>query len=193
MCKSFVYNPMKTLKSGYLALVLAAATVSSQAHLINPVDFSTDGPIGSWSDELEYLEGILGESLIYLAKYEAGNGFETEAAPLGAGQFDVQLFGASGFVKWDLTGTGYELAYVLVKSGQSAYRLYGVDDEQVLKSGGALGPVFEAFDGNGNQDVSHLTFFGSSTVPRLPDSGVTVLLLGAGLLGLGMLRRADRS
>jgi len=37
--------------------------------------------------------------------------------------------------------------------------------------------------------ISHISFFGSPSVPHVPDGGTTVMLLGAGLSGLGLVGR----
>jgi protein with PEP-CTERM/exosortase system signal len=176
---------MKILK--YLVVTaIAVAGLASQSNasltdlgLIQPLPSS---PIGSEQAEADFVETYLGLSFQLqpvLPKIEDPAG--------GASSFNIS---------WDLTGTGLQLNFVLVKDGAAAgtggdqlYRLYGVTDDQKLASGSPQTVMIDQ-DNNGTPDkaISHITFLGSAA-PSVPDGGATVMLLGTALGCLGALRR----
>jgi len=68
--------------------------------------------------------------------------------------------------------------YVMVKWGQ---------DDEFYYIGGLTGTITLNNDVNGNGE-SHYDLFGG-TPRQVPDGGTTILLFGAALSGLGLLRR----
>jgi hypothetical protein len=181
---------MKTLKSLVCGAVLSLA-VGAQADLV-PIDANLlDGALGSPESEALWIEGKLPltpGSLIYLNKYDVATGWDNGGA-VGDSAFtaDIGADTRAGTVSWDLTGTDYQLAYVLVKSGQAEYMLYGVTPDQVITSGDLQDVVSNTKNPEG-PGISHVSFFGT---PRtdVPDAGTSLLLLSAGVLGLGAMRR----
>jgi hypothetical protein len=176
---------MKILKYMVVtAIAVAGLALQSNASLINlgllqPLPSS---PIGNEQAEADYLENYL--SLSYqlhpvLPKIEF-------SAPKPT----------SYQISWDLTDTGFQLNFVLVKDGAAAgtggdqlYRLYGVTDDQRLASGSPQTVIIDQ-DNNESPDkeISHITFFGTGGA-AVPDGGATVMLLGSALACLGALRR----
>ncbi len=69
--------------------------------------------------------------------------------------------------------------------GQQLYGLYGVTANQTLIGSGTV-----TFDGSvHNKNISFVEFFGELGDGQVPDGGTTVMLLGAGLSGLGLVGR----
>jgi VPDSG-CTERM motif len=180
-------------KLKYLAAVLIAVAglglQQAQAHLLDPVQFFTQGPIGSGTDENTFLQGqgLLPGTSQFLGKFEAEGGFENGA--LNISQFVTinQVSGNTWEISWNLTGSGFTLDGVLIKDGNvqgegDIYRFYGVSADEALAGSGTV-----TFD-NPVRDISHISFFGSPG-GQVPDGGTTVMLLGAALGSLGMARR----
>jgi VPDSG-CTERM motif len=158
-------------------------------HLLDPVQFFTNGPIGSGTDENTFLQGqgLLPATSQYLGKFNAGGGFENGA--LNISQFvTINVINSSTWdISWDLTGSGFTLDGVLIKDGRvqgkgHLYRFYGVSADETLIGSGTV-----TFD-NPVRGISHISFFGSPG-GQVPDGGTTVMLLGAALGALGMVRR----
>jgi VPDSG-CTERM motif len=184
-------------KIKYLAAILVAVAGLSlqqaQAHLLDPEQFFTPDPIGSGTDENAFLqgEGLLPGTSEFLGKFNAGGGFENGA--LNISQFVTinQVSGNTWEITWNLTGSGFTLDGVLIKDGNvqeqgHIYRFYGVSADEALIGAGTV-----TFD-NPVRDISHISFFGSPG-GGVPDGGATVMLLGAGLGALGMVRRYLKS
>jgi hypothetical protein len=177
-------------KLKYIAAVLIAVAglglQQAQAHLLDPVQFFTNGPIGNPSDELTYLQGqnLLPATSQFL--FKMNNDGSTEGT---FGQYFTinMVSGNTWEVSWDLTGSGFTLDGALIKDGRvqgngMIYRFYGVSaDEKVAGSGTVT------FD-NPVRNISHISFFGSPG-GQVPDGGTTVMLLGAALSSLGVARR----
>ena len=156
------------------------------AHLLAPVQFFTNGPIGNPAAELTYLQGqnLLPATSQFLFKMNS-NG-STEGA---FGQyFTVNMVSGNTWnISWNLTGSGFTLDGALIKDGNvqgsgMLYRFYGVSADETLIGSGTV-----TFD-NPVRNISHISFFGSPG-GQVPDGGTTVMLLGAALGSLGMARR----
>ncbi|MBV9010412.1 MAG: hypothetical protein JO354_14805 [Verrucomicrobia bacterium] len=92
---------------------------------------------------------------------------------------DVINNGGSAWVSWDFSGTHYALTYISVNFDNTFYHVYGTDP--LAKSEGA---VF--ITGNNLDPISHIHFFGVSTVP---ESGSSAVMLLMAVLGVAMLHR----
>ena len=187
---------MKSFKYTALTAVLCVDLASlANAHLLNPTFFTTPSPIGSPTDEASFLETNFATGpLTYLAQFNETGANESGAVDFlrGFTAFNDGPF-TNAFVSWDLTGTGFQLTYALVKggstggpNGQETYALYPVSSDE-----GLFPELFQTVQANAgaSTDISHITFFGTA----VPDSGTTVMLLGSALTGLGLLRRYLRS
>jgi hypothetical protein len=183
---------MKSLKRKYLLAVLTALVglaVQAQAHLLDPVQFYTDGPIGNPTDEQNYLiaNGYLPAGSQYLGKHDAGAaGFDNGAINISSYVTVTETSASSWDISWDLTGSGFTLDGVLIKDGVvqgsgQLYRFYGVSADETLIGSGTV-----TFD-NPVKGISHIAFFGSPG-GQVPDSGTTAALLGLALTGLAGLR-----
>jgi hypothetical protein len=166
----------------------------SPAHLLQPVQFFTNGPIGSGTDENTFLQGqsLLPGTSQYLGKFNAGGPFENGAINISQFVTINELSGNTWEITWNLTGSGFTLDGVLIKDGVvqgegHLYRFYGVSADEALIGSGTV-----TFD-NPVRDISHISFFGSPGGQGVPDGGATVMLLGAGLGALGMVRRYLKS
>jgi VPDSG-CTERM motif len=97
--------------------------------------------------------------------------------------------GTQATVSWNLTGTGLQMGFILVKDGDVmgdgtlALHLYGVTTDQMT-----IGTGVVTVNGAGGHMISHISFFGGAG-GQVPDSGMTVTLLGASLAGIEVLRR----
>ena len=183
-------------KLKYITVILIAVgglgLQQAQAHLLDPVQFTTNSPIGSGTDENTFLQGqnLLPGTSQFLGKFE-DNGFENGAINISQFVTINQVSGNTWEITWNLTGSGFTLDGVLIKDGriQGAgvlYRFYGVSADEALIGSGTV-----TFD-NPIRDISHISFFGSPG-GQVPDGGATVMLLGAGLSALGMVRRYLKS
>jgi VPDSG-CTERM motif len=160
------------------------------AHLLDPVQFFTPGPIGSGTDENAFLQGqgLLPATSQFLGKFNAGGGFENGAINISQFVTINEISGNTWEISWNLTGSGFTLDGVLIKDGNvqgkgHLYRFYGVSADETLIGEGTV-----TFD-DPVRDISHISFFGSPGGNGVPDGGTTVMLLGAALGALGMVRR----
>jgi VPDSG-CTERM motif len=189
MCfRSFKFKPnMKAPKLiASTTLAIAGLSFSSYASLIDLGLISPlpSNPIGSEQAEADFLEDYLNLSYELDPTVLARINFPEPTPP-------------STQISWNLTGTGDQLNYVLLKDGSGTvndvtgqlYRLYQVSDDQKFASGG-LQTVMIDQDSNGTPDkgISHITFFGSPGA-SVPDGGATAMLLGIALASLGAFRR----
>jgi hypothetical protein len=190
---------MKTLK--YLALTalaLAAFALPARADLIDLGQRSLMGGLGDPAGEAAFIEmdqGLAPGSLTYLQKFDNPGGFDTGMDPaVDPTHFGVTIIdsGANAQVNWDLSNTGFQLSYVLVKDGVDSetklqlYHLYGVTADQVFNSNGD-----QLVTINGSKNISHISFFGMPG-NMVPDGGSTVALLGLGLATIGLIRHKFR-
>jgi hypothetical protein len=159
------------------------------AHLEAPFQFFTKAPIGSGTDENTFLQGqgLLPATSQYLGKKDAARGFENGAINISQYVTVTRPTANTWEISWNLTGSGFTLDGVLIKNGRvqgsgHIYRFYGVSADEALIGSGTV-----TFD-NPVRGISHLSFFGSPG-GQVPDSGTTMMLLGAALGSLGMARR----
>jgi hypothetical protein len=177
-------------KLKYIAAILTAVAglglQQTQAHLLDPVQFFHNGPIGNPSAELSFLQGqnLLPATSQFLFKM---NNDGTTDGTFGQ-YFTVNMVSGNTWqVSWNLTGSGFTLDGALIKDGNvqgkgQLYRFYGVSADEKLVGSGTV-----TFD-NPVKNISHISFFGSPG-GQVPDGGTTVMLLGAALSTLGVARR----
>jgi VPDSG-CTERM motif len=187
-----------------LAILSAAACVvmlafghNASAHLLEPFQFFTNGPIGNPAAELNYLQTHGGGSYLptflpatsqYLGKFNQGGSSENGTINISQYVTISVVSGNTWDISWNLTGSGFTLDGVLIKDGNvqglgMLYRFYGVSADETLIGSGTV-----TFD-DPVKDISHITFFGSPGGGVVPDGGATVMLLGAALGLLGIARR----
>jgi len=180
-------------KIKYLAAILVAVAAlgfqQAQAHLLDPVQFFTAGPIGNGTDENAFLQGqgLLPGTSQFLGKNEAGGVFGNGAINISQFVTINEVSGNTWEISWNLTGSGFTLDGVLIKDGTVQgsgviYRFYAVSADEALIGAGTV-----TFD-NPVRDISHISFFGSPG-GSVPDGGTTVMLLGGALGALGIARR----
>lgn len=189
-------NKLKYLGAALIA-VAGLGFQQAQAHLLDPHQFFNNGPIGNPTNELNYLQTHGGGSYQptflpatsqYLGKFNQGGSSENGAIDISTYVSISVLSGSSWAITWNLTGSGFTLDGLLVKSGNvqgqgMLYRFYGVSADETLIGSGTV-----TLD-NPVKDISHITFFGAPGGGVVPDGGMTVMLLGAALGLLGIARR----
>ena len=183
-------------KLKYLTILLVAVAglglQQAQAHLLDPVQFFTANPIGSGTAENTFLQGqgFLPGTSQFLGKRENSGLFESGAIDISQFVTVTVVNSSTWQISWNLTGSGFTLDGVLIKDGavnqQQLYRFYGVSADEALVGSGTV-----TFD-DPVRGISHLSFFGSPG-QGVPDGGATVMMLGAGLAALGMVRRYLKS
>ncbi len=178
-----------------LAVVCSLAFASSaSAHLILVGHYTLGGPLGNPSNEAAWIEGIEGladDTLTYLNKFDTDDqDWDNGGSVDNPGYFDANVGedAVNGSVSWNLTGSGFQLSYVLLKSGQANYTLYEVSLDQVITSGG-----WDPIANNVRNGISHVTFFGVPGTTRVPDSASTLLLIGLGLASVGFVARRRKA
>jgi hypothetical protein len=182
------------LLSAAFCTVMLALTPNASAHLLDPHQFFTDGPIGNPASELNYLQTNGGGSYQptflpatseFLFKQNANGSTDGDFGQY----FTVNMVSSNSWeISWNLTGSGFTLDGVLIKDGNvqgqgMLYRFYGVSADETLIGEGTV-----TFD-DPRRGISHISFFGSPGGNGVPDGGTTVMLLGAALGVLGMARR----
>jgi hypothetical protein len=184
--------PRKNLAilSAAFCVVMLAFNHNANAHLLDPVQFFTQGPIGNPQQELEFLQnnGLLPATSQFLGKFESNGNIENGAIDISQFVTINVVSGNTWEISWNLTGSGFVLDGLLVKDGNvqgqgMLYRFYGVSADETLIGSGTV-----TFD-DPVRDISHITFFGSADGVQVPDGGMTVILLGAALGLLGIARR----
>ena len=165
------------------------------AHLLAPYQFETSG-LGNPAGELNYLQTHGGGSYQptflpatsqYLGKFEDNGSIENGGINISTYVTVNMVSGNTWEISWNLTGSGFTMDGMLIKSGNvqgqgMLYRFYGVSADETLIGSGTV-----TFD-NPVKNISHISFFGSPG-GQVPDGGTTVMLLGAALGSLGMARR----
>jgi hypothetical protein len=188
---------MKKITLVVVALMLICMVSTAMADLATPTDLILPGPYDPAS-ELSWLKanGYVPANVEYLGKVNAPGApgdFEGEAITNLAAYVTITFAadGKSAEIEWNFAGSGYQLLYVLVADGTAgsgkAYRLYQVINNQFIDSDGKQVVDFVGFTASAG-GVSHIAFLGTTSVPE----PTTLLLLGAGLLGVGILGRKLR-
>jgi hypothetical protein len=186
-------NKLALLSAAFCTAMLAF-TPNASAHLLDPHQFFTNGPIGNPAAELNYLQTNGGGSYQptflpatsqFLFKQNSNGSTDGDFGQY----FTVNMVSSNSWeISWNLTGSGFTLDGVLIKDGNvqgqgMLYRFYGVSADETLIGEGTV-----TFD-DPVRGISHISFFGSPGGVQVPDGGTTVMLLGAALGALGMARR----
>jgi hypothetical protein len=186
-------NKLALLSAAFCTAMLAF-TPNASAHLLDPHQFFTNGPIGNPASELNYLQTNGGGSYQptflpatsqFLLKQNRNGSTDGDFGQY----FTVNMVSSNSWeISWNLTGSGFTLDGVLIKDGNvqgqgMLYRFYGVSADETLIGEGTV-----TFD-DPRRGISHISFFGSPGGNGVPDGGTTLMLLGAALGALGMARR----
>jgi hypothetical protein len=136
----------------------------------------------------------LDHPLIYLNAFDADGSFDDAHGAVNSGHFGTTMIdgGVHANISWDLSTTGYQLSYVFLKDGSTGgtdflYHLYGVTSDDVFNS---IGDQFVTVDDAGLRKITYISFFGMPGSPSVPEGGATLILLGAGLGAIELVRRA---
>jgi hypothetical protein len=185
---------MKRMKRAFVAVAVAAVfclgfASEAKADIIWDSTFNHLGPIGNPDDEAAFLEAD-----VFLAKHEGEDGW-VDGAISGEDYITITYSedGLSALIEYDLTGSGYEMEYILLKDGvidgQHLYSLWvPTADQTVIGSG-----IVYFADPNDptvmlDRQISHISFFGTEGERDVPEPA-TLLLFGLGLLATNRLRR----
>ena len=182
-------------KLKYLAAVLIAVAglglQQAQAGLSGPQEFEHSpftGPVPPATAERQYLfeNGYIESCCQFAGRVNAGT---NEVIP------HITITHTSGslwHVSWDFTGTGLTLCGLLIKDGnvsppgnEQIFAFFSVIDNQGVTG---AGDVFF----NEGRNISYIDAY-VCQAGAVPDGGTTVMLLGAGLAALGMVRRYLKS
>jgi len=183
-------NKIKYMAAIFIAIA-GLGLQQAEANLIFDQYFYTNGPIGDPSNDTQYLINNYGASPTLTSLFKENNNSTTDG--IFGQYFTITMTtGNSWNISWNLTGSGYILESVLIKNGSPGnthglqlYGLYGVTANQTLIGSGTV-----TFDGSvHNKNISFVEFFGELGDGQVPDGGTTVMLLGAGLSGLGLVGR----
>lgn len=176
-----------------LALVGMMAT-AARADIFHIDDFTTDGPIGNPTNEVNYvITNYAGPATLEFFGKSPGAADDPDAADeFSKVTFDTSPDGCPvagcWFVSWEGI-EGWSLEYLLVKDGATAgvghhYSLFGVTDDQATEGGGFVYLGSELAGA-----ISHVTLMGVPTNgTSVPEPGV-LILLGTGLVGTVIARR----
>jgi hypothetical protein len=134
----------------------------------------------------------LDHSLTYLNAFDADGDWDNAQGAVDSSHFGATMIdgGVHANISWDLSTTGYQLSYVLLKDGKYGpgdflYHLYGVSPDEVFNS---KGDQFVTVDNRGVRLITYISFFG---VPgnSVPEGGTTLVFLGAGLGAIALIRK----
>lgn len=182
-------------------------SMAAQAHLVDAgyALLPTQDPKNTLAP-LRTLTGLA--NLEYLAKNNQGGSTEDGAISY-ANHFSVTYSAdaKSATITWDLESVDFDLRYVVIKDGipqgggDKYYHLYSVTPSQYKVDATGASVVFN-LDGvpevepgetpYTQREISHISFYGVAS-QAVPDGGLTLAMLGVGILGLGvMARKASR-
>jgi hypothetical protein len=179
--------PENKMKSIVLTLIAAVAALSSASALTiaSPqyVGKADPGTPSSPAGEVAYINELITMAPNTSAEFagntliRSGNTFGAlpNAIVTGSDKTDGEDFSPT----FDVTGW----SYVVGKYGNDSY---------IWFVGGLTGNLTLDSSITGSGGLSHISWYNPGDTPRVPDGGATLLLLGAALSGLGMVRRSSK-
>lgn len=159
------------------------ASVSAQAGIYHIDSIVLSGPLGSPESEAAWINDNYNDDadVSFIWKTDTGtNAFITVDNFTGGDSFSAD-------VQWNFGGSGNGLAYILLKSGEDSYTLYGVYEDQFTSSDGIINIM--ADEGFKNA-VSHISFFGREGT-SVPEPSL-IMLLGLGLGAVSLVSRRKK-
>ena len=183
------------LQVAAVAIGFGGLALHANATLIDLGERDLTTRLNGINDAINYIEtseGLPPGTLTYF------NGFDSDVGWKNDGALDSSFFTASlidndvdGQISWDLSTSGFQLAYVFLKDGRDhpvtgpfLYHLYGVTPDEVFNS---MGDQFVTI--NGIRKINYIAFFGVPGSPAVPEGGTTLALLGLGLGAIELARR----
>jgi hypothetical protein len=188
---------MRRLKRA-LVLVLAVvafgmAAPSAQADIVFVGNIPAEAVPNGIEGELLFVQTLTGNTALEVFGKSEGAAFCDENCADQANLVDVDPVSGTLFtLSWEGV-TNWSLEFILTKSAQN-YSLFAVTDAQAHDGGGN---IWVGHDGctdgtqtgpGGCQGISHFTIFGVQGTTNVPEPA-TVLILGLGLSGLGLVAR----
>jgi hypothetical protein len=178
-----------------ITVAMASSVIRTNASVIDLGERNLADRLHSINAAMAYIEtdqGLPLGTLTFLNSFDADAGFENNGA-VDSSHFGATLVngGINANISWDLSTSGFQLSYVLLKDGSNKehttdflYHLYGVTPDEVFNS---KGDQFVTI--NGVRLVTYIAFFGVPGSPSVPEGGTTLVLLGSALGAIEVFRR----
>ena len=190
---------MKKLKYLLTVLVVAVAA-TAQADLVFDDEYPPFSPNNPPTEEA-FIEGIFAADgmpmdFVFLGRFGPGGSISGGEDPFGllaGGNITVTGYDNSDDtsveLSWDLTGTGFELWDVLLKSGQVVTNYFVTADQRITDGPGSQTAISTNEGTGGGRGISHISFFGKAATTTVPEGGATAALMGLALAGLALIKR----
>jgi len=178
-----------------IGVAVASSILVTNATIVDLGERHLAAALAGKQAAIDFIEAdqSLGYSLTYLNAFDADDGDWDDAhGAVDSSHFGTTMIdgGVHANISWDLSTTGYQLSYVLLKDGKYGpgdflYHLYGVTPDEVFNS---KGDQFVTVDNRGLRLITYISFFGVPGNP-VPEGGTTLIFLGAGLGAIGLIRK----
>jgi hypothetical protein len=196
---------MRSLKRAAVLIIAVAAfgmaAPSAQADIVFVQNITSPNPIpGGIGGELTHIQTLTSNNDLEVFGKSDLDSFCVESCANQASLVDVtKVSGTLYTLSWAGV-TDWSLEFILVKDGNAGYSLFAVTDAQAHDGGGNIwintSEAPACTDGTqtpdkgkgGCKDISHFTIFGVQDTTNVPEPA-TVLILGLGLSGLGLVAR----
>jgi hypothetical protein len=191
-------NMNKVIKRVTLVFTVGVAAASSilvtNATIVDLGERHLAAALRGKQAAIDFIEAdqSLNYSLTYLNAFDADGDWDNAHGAVDSSHFGTTLIdgGVHANISWDLSTTGYQLSYVLLKDGNYGpgdflYHLYGVTPDEVFNS---KGDQFVTVDNHGVRLITYISFFGVPGNP-VPEGGTTLVFLGVGLGAIGLIRK----